>query len=192
MTMLRAKEIKEILKEKLKPDRYTHTLGVMKTAKKLAEQYGCDVKKAKYAGLLHDCAKELTDNEKRKLCKKYHMEITPAEDKNPSLLHAKCGSILAKELYGVSDAEILHAIEVHTTGCPNMSLLDKIIYVADYIEPNRKQAPHLTKLRAMAEVDLDQTVFQIAKDTISYLKKNQNTIDETTMDVYNFYSSYEK
>ncbi len=190
--MLRVKEIKQILKKELKPDRYTHTLGVMKTAQKLAKRYGCDEKKAQYAGLLHDCAKYLSDKEKRKLCKKHHITITQAEDKNPSLLHAKCGAILAQELYGVSDAEILHAIEVHTTGCPNMSLLDKIIYIADYIEPNRKQAPHLKDLRTMSKIDLDQTVFQIAKDTISYLKKTQNTIDETTMDVYNFYSFCKK
>lgn len=182
-------EIKSRLKEELEANRYIHTIGVMETAQKLADIYHYDPKKAQYAGLLHDCAKSLSNDKKIRLCREYGLAISDAELKNPSLLHAKCGAIRARRIYGITDSEILHAILVHTTGCPKMNLLDKIIYVSDYIEPNRNQAPNLKEIREISCYDLDRAVYEIAKDTVSYLKQQKSTMDETTIQVYKYYKN---
>ena len=120
-------EIRKKLKKELDKDRYEHTKGVMYTAGCLAMAHEYDIGKAMLAGLLHDCAKCLEDEEKIALCEKYHVLISEAEFANPTLLHAKAGAILAETRYEVTDPQILHAISVHTTGEPNMSILDKII-----------------------------------------------------------------
>lgn len=186
-----AKEIQKKLKTKLKPSRYEHTLGVAKTARHLADIYGYDKDMAELAGLLHDCAKYMEDDKKIVLCREYSVSISDAEYKNPSLLHAKCGAILAEHEYQVTDFDILHAIRVHTTGVPDMNLLDKIIFISDYIEPNRDKAPHLKELRKMAEQDLDLTTYHILKDTVEYLKKHEDqTMDPTTVAAYEYYKDW--
>ena len=179
--------IKKELKKELKPSRYQHTLGVAECALALAKKYGADTLKAEYAALLHDCAKSISDEEKIRLCRKYKLPVSDAELKNPSLLHAKCGAIYARHKYHIKDADILHAIYVHTTGCPAMGLLDKIIYIADYIEPGRDKAPRLDLIRRLAMEDLDRTVYEIAADTLQYLKDTDTELDETTVAVYNYY-----
>ena len=147
---MKRKEIEKQLKKELDKERFTHTMGVMYTAAALAMAHGADMDQALYAGLLHDCAKCIPNEEKLSLCEKYQISISDAERKSPSLLHAKLGAYFAKSIYGIEDEEILHAIKVHTTGEPGMNLLDKIIYIADYIEPNRDQAPNLTAIRKLA------------------------------------------
>ena len=141
------KLLQKQMKEELQGDRYEHTLGVMYTAEALAMRYGVDMTKAAVAGLLHDCAKCIPNAQKLKLCKKHDIEISELEKNNPSLLHAKLGAYMAKMVYGVNDEEILSAIRWHTTGKPDMSMLDIIIYMADYIEPNRDKAPNLKEIR---------------------------------------------
>ena len=126
--------------------RYEHTLGVSYTAMALAMRYGQDLDQAELAGLLHDCAKYFNDEEIIKKCRKHGIEVSEAELRAPAVLHAKYGAWLAKNRYGVSDPEILSAIRWHTTGRANMTTLDKIIYVADYIEPRRDKAPDLPRL----------------------------------------------
>lgn len=186
-------EIKHHLQKKLKPSRYRHTLGVADTAVKLAQIYGEDTAQAYLAGLLHDSAKYMTDDEKVNMCHKYDVDITEAEQKNLSLLHAKCGALTARYYYGIEDADIFHAIWVHTTGVPDMNLLDKIIFVSDYIEPNRDQAPHLAELRELAGKDLDQTVYRILADTVSYLNSRKDQVmDPTTYRAYEYYKDLTK
>ncbi len=186
------KAIQQRLKERLQPDRYTHTLGVMQTAGKLAAAHGYPMERARLAGLLHDCAKNISHEEKISLCREHNIEIKAVEYANPGLLHAKCGAIVAKEQYGVQDAAILHAIAVHTTGEAGMSLLDKIIYVADYIEPNRDEAPNLDYLRRLAMEDLDRTVLTILEATVSHVRqKNPDGMDETTLAAYAYYKGKE-
>lgn len=167
--------------------RYQHTIGVMETAISLAERYHEDVKKAKIAGLLHDCAKGFSGKEKLELCPKYGLSISDAEMQNPSLLHAKLGAYLAKEEYGIQDEAILNAIRWHTTGRPKMTLLDKIIYVADYIEPNRNQAPNLDEIRRLAHVDLDECLFTILEASLAYLATRSEVIDPMTEQTYFYY-----
>lgn len=185
---MKYEEIRKELKKELKPSRYKHTMGVVATAGKLAAIYGYDVEKARLAALLHDCAKSVPDEQKIAMCREYGISISDAEIKNPSLLHAKCGALVAEYKYGVGDEEILHAIRVHTTGCIRMSLLDKIIFVSDYIEPGRDKAPHLKELRSLAEKNLDETTFKIMEDTVCYLQSNPDqTMDPTTYQAYLFY-----
>lgn len=167
--------------------RYEHTVGVMYTAGALAMRYKVDMEKALLAGLLHDCAKGYSSDKKIELCKKYNLPISSAEKKNPGLLHAKLGAYLAKKKYGVEDREILDAIICHTTGRPEMTMLDKILYIADYIEPNRDQAPNLEALRHLAFVDLDECLYQILEASLLYLQSRDEVIDPMTEQTYLYY-----
>lgn len=185
-------EIKKKLKKAQDKERYEHTKGVMYTAGCLAMAHGYDMEKAMLAGLLHDCAKCIPNEEKLSLCKKHGLLITAVEAENPYLLHAKLGALLAELEYGITDPEILHAIKVHTTGEPDMSILDKIIYIADYIEPGRNKAKNLEKVRILAFQDLNVCMAQILRDTIKYLKSGKGAFDATTQMTYEFYRQYEE
>ncbi len=188
--LMKYKEIKAEIKTLIKPTRYEHTKGVIKTAKHLAEIYGADEKQVKLAALLHDCAKYMSDDEKIRLCGKYGVDISAAEMKNPGLLHAKCGAIVARHKFKVKDSEVLHAVAVHTTGVPGMNLLDQIIFVSDYIEPGRCEAPHLDKLREIAVKDLDQTTYIILRDTVKYLNsRHDQVMDPMTERAYEYYKN---
>ena len=176
----------------LDEDRYEHTLGVMFTCAALAMVHDCDLITAQTAGLLHDCAKCVPNDEKLRLCEENDILISSVERENPFLLHAKLGALLAKTEYDVTDPLILHAIKVHTTGEPDMNILDKIIYIADYIEPNRNKAANLDCVRELAFHDLDVCMAEILHDTLVYLKKRGGNIDPTTQMTYEFYKHYKE
>ncbi|MEE1009685.1 MAG: bis(5'-nucleosyl)-tetraphosphatase (symmetrical) YqeK [Agathobacter sp.] len=180
-------EYRKKLKKELDKDRYEHTKGVMYTAGCLAMAYGYSIEDAMLAGLLHDCAKCLPSAKKIEICEHAKFDISEVERNNPGLLHAKAGAILAKEKYKVKNKEILHAIEIHTTAAPDMNLLDKIIYIADYIEPNRNQAPRLEYIREIAFKDIDLCIAEILSDTINYLNNRSNEIDPITYLTYEHY-----
>lgn len=180
-------EIQERLKKKQSHSRFLHTLGVQYTAASLAMSYGYDIHKAQLAGLLHDCAKHLSDSKKIKVCKDNKIPISEVEYNNPFLLHAQVGAVYAREKYGVTDNDILMAIRYHTTGRPEMSLLEKLVFVADYIEPNRKNAPNLDYLRRLGFKDIDRTILIILKQTLEYLNHIEGQIDESTVITYNYY-----
>lgn len=182
-------EIEKSLKKELDKERFRHTLGVMYTAAALAMAHGGNMDKALLAGLLHDCAKCMPNDKKLQLCIKYNIQVSKTEQKSPFLLHAKLGAYFAKEKYGVDDPEILHAIKVHTTGVPRMNLLDKILYVADYMEPNRDKAPNLDKVRNLAFQNLDGTMLVILEDSLSYLKESPNEIDPLTAKTYEYFKA---
>lgn len=184
------RKMQKKVKRYLDNERYAHTLGVMDTAACLAMRYGADMEQAMTAGLLHDCAKCIPNDEKLKLCKKYHLEISEAESANPGLLHAKLGAYIAAEKYQITDPDILRAIESHTTGRPGMSLLDKIIYIADFIEPGRTDAPNLPDVRALAFTDLDACLRRILEDTLVYLKEKGAPVDPATEDTCLYYRTH--
>lgn len=184
--------IKEKLRHKLGIGRFEHTIGVAYTAACLAMRYGCNAEDAELAGLLHDCAKQYDNETLMSKCLKYGIPVSEAERKNPSLLHAKLGAYLAKRKYDVNDTSILDAIRYHTTGRPAMTLMEKIIYVADYIEPRRFKAPNLEKIRRLAFLDLDRTVCEIMSDTLEYLKKMPENIDKTTLEACVYYQKLKK
>ena len=183
------RKIEKSLKNELDSQRYTHTLGVMYTAASLAMAHQVNMEQAMYAGLLHDCAKCISNEKKLKLCSKYQIAVSEAEKRSPFLLHAKLGAFFSKIRYHVTDPEVLHAIQVHTTGEPHMNTLDKLIYIADYIEPNRRKAPNLQKVRRMAFQDLDVTMLQILSDTLAYLKEKGGELDPLTWKTYEYFRS---
>ena len=183
------KHLRKSIKKVQDGKRYEHTLGVEYTAAALAMRYGSDLEKAQIAGLLHDCAKCISDDEKLSICKKHKIPVTESEQKAPFLLHAKVGAYLAQHKYGVKDQDILNAITYHTTGRGNMSLLEKIVFVADYIEPGRKHAPNLGEIRFLAFQDLDKTLIRILKDTLSYLETSGGEVDPATEITYKYYSN---
>ena len=181
------KKIKKKLKNELDESRYEHTIGVMDTAACLAMRYGADLTQALVAGLLHDCAKCIPNDKKLKLCRKNGIEVTPFEEKAPFLLHAKLGAWMAEHEYHVSDPAILSAIACHTTGKPDMSLLEKIVFIADYIEPGRNKAPGLPEIRRLSFTDIDQALIRILSDTLDYLASSNDPIDPTTQNVLDYY-----
>lgn len=172
--------------------RYYHTLGVAFTAASLAMKHDVPMLKAQVAGLLHDCAKCLPDEKLISICNKNKLEISEVESRNPYLLHGKVGAFLARTEYQIEDEDILNAITYHTTGRPRMSKLEKIIFIADYIEPGRKNAPNLAEVRKLAFEDLDGAMLKILGDTLEYLKSGKGEIDPLTQKTYFYYSESAK
>ncbi len=181
-------ELRRIMEQELSSKRYLHTLGVSYTAACLAMAHGADMESAMTAGLLHDCAKPLKGEEQIALCEKHQLDISDVEHLNPSaLLHAKVGAYLAQSRYGVTVPDILNAIKYHTTGRPKMSKLEKILYIADYIEPGRKHVADLEQIRQVAYQDLDATMARILENTLAYLKTTDGQIDTMTEETYQYY-----
>ncbi|MCR5754725.1 MAG: bis(5'-nucleosyl)-tetraphosphatase (symmetrical) YqeK [Acetatifactor sp.] len=180
-------KIRKSLKKTMDSKRYEHTLGVEYTAAALAMCHGGSITEAQLAGLLHDCAKCITNEKKISLCEKYKIEISEVERRNPFLLHSKLGAFLAEKKYHVQNQDIINAIRNHTTGRPEMSLLEKIVFIADYIEPGRKQAPNLETIRKIAFEDIDSALVLILKDTLTYLKNGQGELDPMTEQTYQYY-----
>lgn len=185
-------KIRKKIKHTLDKHRYQHTIGVSYTAAALAMNYDEDMRKAELAGLLHDCAKYMPGDEMLKLCKDYQIKVAEIEQKNLFLLHAKLGSYMAEHIYGVTDKDILNAIKWHTTGHPDMTTLEKIIFIADYIEPNRTEAPNLREIRHQAFTDLDEAMRIILKDTLDYLNSIHVEIDRMTEETYQYYMTMKR
>lgn len=181
------KKIQKKLSKYLDEDRFHHTLGVMYTCASLAMAHGYDLEDAQAAGLLHDCAKCIPNKKKLKLCSQHEIPITDFEKEHPFLIHARLGAYIAEKKYDITDSEILSSITYHTTGRRAMSTLEKIVYIADYIEPMRDKAPNLTFVRKIAFADLDECMYEILKDTLAYLEENPKDIDETTKDAFLYY-----
>lgn len=161
-------EISRKLRQVLKPSRFRHTLGVTDTAVLLAACYDVPTEKARLAGLLHDCGKEAAS----------------------ALEHGPVGAQLARDIYGVEDEDILSAIRCHTTGKPGMTPLEKIIFVADYIEPcrdGRMSSERLRLLRRTAFMDLDRVIVMILEDTFSFLRSRKVPIDKRSIETYDYY-----
>ncbi len=168
--------------------RHEHSIGVEFTATCLAMKYDVRlINKARIAGILHDCGKCMKDKEALQYCYYNNIPVTAYEAENPFMLHGKTGAHLAEYKYGIKDLDILSAIRHHTVGKPNMTLLEKIIFTADYIEPGRDAAPNLSYLRTLSFADLDEAVYRIVVDTIAYLKEYNEPINEIIFEVHDFY-----
>ena len=166
---MRIEKLKEDLKQTLSEKRYIHSIGVMEMAMELAKIYNVDVESAQIAGLLHDNAKEMTDEEMLQYVKKNNIKVSETEKNSIKLLHGKIGADIAKKKYGVSE-EIAKAIEYHTTTNPNMDTLAKIVYVSDKIELNRKTEKYDVEVeRKIAKESLDKAMLLIINDVTKYL-----------------------
>ena len=177
-------EIKQKLAKVLKKRRLTHTMLTACEAVKLAARFGADTKKARLAGILHDCAK-LPNNELVEFCDRNMYDITDEEREFPYLIHARLGAYFAEEEYGVKDPEILSAIRNHTLGCVGMSLLDKIIYVADKIEPSREYEG-LDEMRKAAYEDLNLGMLLVIKHSADYTLKSGREVNPSTKAVIEY------
>lgn len=180
------------LKSKLPPMRYEHSLSVSFTCMALAMRYGYDLQKAELAGLLHDCAKRYSDSELMEKCIKHGIELTEAELQAPAVIHANYGAWMAEHKYGITDGEILSAIRCHTTGKPEMGTLDKILYIADYIEPRRDKASNLPQMRELAFKDLDKAMYAILEGTLNYLEQKGASVDPMTRQAYEYFKANRK
>lgn len=181
------KKLRKQIKKAQTSNRYEHTLGVEYTAAALAMRYGADMEEAQLAGLLHDCAKCLSNDELLEFCEKHGITVTAAERKSPFLLHGKVGGYLAEKKYKIKNPDVISAIVCHTTGKPNMTLLEKIVFIADYIEPGRRRAAGLAEIRKLAFSDLDEALMQILENTLEHLKEKDYNIDPHTEETWRFY-----
>lgn len=177
-------KIKIDLKEMLSEKRYNHSIGVMNKAVELAKIYGVDEDKVALAGLTHDIAKEISDEEAFKIAEKNNIVIDNFIKANPKLIHGKIGAILAKQKYGL-DEQIQKAIEFHTEGTPDMDLFGKIIYVADKIEETRTKPEEIKHWRIIAKRDIDEAVIQIINFNIIKLIEGNRLIDKASINTRN-------
>lgn len=172
------------MKDMLSRQRYMHSLGVRSMAGRLAKHLGLDEEKAKLAGLVHDCARDLPGERLLELADTYKLHIDQIERLEPRLLHAPVGAIMARYEFGIEDEEIQRAIRLHTTASLNMKPLDKVLYVADYVEPGRA-FKGARELRELAFRDFDAAYIQALEQTILYLIKRGGLIHPRTIEARN-------
>ncbi|MCO7175657.1 bis(5'-nucleosyl)-tetraphosphatase (symmetrical) YqeK [Sporolactobacillus kofuensis] len=172
--------IKAILPEK----RFRHSVGVSETAGRLAEMYGANKEKAELAGMLHDIVKYFSDDELKTIILRKPGTWSDSLDYSDKLWHAPAGAIYIEETYGIKDPEILNAVIYHTTGRKQMTLLEKIVFLADYIEPGR-DFPGVDEVREAAERDLNLAVFLELQKTIIYLLSKSQSVYPKTFEAYN-------
>ena len=177
------------LEKDLTQHRFEHSLGVEYTSACLAIVHGADVTDARIAGLLHDCAKCLPDDEQIRIMEKAGQPPLQEEYDDHSLLHAKCGAVLARDKFGIDDEDILNAIRFHTVGRPNMSLLEKIVYIADFMEPNRKDLIIMDDVRHAAFIDIDQTLLWIMEGVLSFVKQKGLVPAPSGLAAYEYYKN---
>ena len=184
LTHLTPEELRPIALSYLKPKRMPHVLGTEQEAVRLARQYGADETQARVAALLHDCTKKLDMEGQLALCAQYHIRLDDLERHALKLLHAKTGAAIARDVFGVDDA-VYWAIYWHTTGHADMTLLEKIIYLADYIEPSR-DFPGVEDLRQAVHADLDGGLLKALNDSIQDMRQWGNPVHHNTLDARDY------
>lgn len=178
----------EKIAEQMSQKRFRHVLGVEKAALELADRYGCDPVQASLAALLHDYAKEQPDQVFLNLIDRYQLDPALKSWGN-NVWHGLVGRYLIAERFGLTDEAILQAIAVHTVGSADMSLLDKVLYVADYIEEGR-DFPGVETARDLAKIDLDKAVAYETVRTVEHLALKNQPIYPQTLETYNRYVRY--
>ena len=180
-------ELLDWLKHNLSEERYEHCIGTAQCAKDLAIRYGQDVQKAYIAGLLHDCAKGFPNEKSIKIIEEEKLDVLESEKINSKTLHAPISAYIAQAEFGVIDDEILSAIRWHTLGKANMSMFEKIIFLADKIENHTREAEHAEPIRKCLELEngLDKALLQCYKQTIKSLVDRGLKICPLTIEIYN-------
>lgn len=182
-------QMKEKLSTMLTEHRYTHSIGVMETSEKMARIFGTDTEKALIAGLLHDCAKQIDRGEQLKMCEERGIEIDDIKKSAPSLVHADLGASVAKTDFDVTDEDILSSIKYHTLGRKNMTVLEKILFLADIIEPNRRDFEGLAELRSLCEKDLDEAMLFGLNLSIKNVERKGRILHTQTIEARNYYEN---
>ena len=166
--MQREEEFVSLLKERLDEYRFIHSLNVAKSAVSLAERYGADKEKAYIAGLLHDVTKNESKENQLQIMKDNGIILSHTEENNPKLWHAISGAVFAEKVLNVTDGEILGAIRYHTTGKDRMTLLEKVIYIADYISEERNY-PDVDVMRSLSKESLEKAALYSLNYTMKML-----------------------
>lgn len=179
-------QMRDKLKLALTEKRYNHSIGVMQTAVALARHYGANIEKTAVAALLHDCAKNYSKSEMLELCERFGVKLDPITSQSTGLIHGFLGAVIADKYYGVNDSEIYDAIYYHTVGKPDMSLMTKIIYIADGIEPNRDYEG-VERIRETAFEDIDRALILQIDSTLKSVISRGGLIHTNTIDTRNFY-----
>lgn len=188
MKMVCTDEITEWLRVNLTAEKYVHSLGTAEAAKAIAVRCGYDEERAYFAGLVHDCAKNLAFEKQLELVKRAPFKLIEGETDNAKILHAPAGAVLARENFGIEDEEILSAIRWHTLGHVGMTMLEKIIFLADKIEPEtRGREDYEKRLKALDNPKmLEKEILDCYIYTIKSLVDRQLKICNQTIDVYNY------
>ncbi len=180
------------LQSSLSIERYIHTMGVVKTALRMAGIYNADVDKVHTAALLHDCAKDFPAEMKRRFCKEFHVPVDDIMLSCIDLTHPFLGAEVAKREYGVEDEEALDAIRYHTTGRKNMGIIEKIVFLADYIEPNRKNFEGLEEAREICFKDIDKAMALVLRQTVEYVKERKRPLHPLSLEALSYYENKEE
>lgn len=180
------KKYESEIRERIGEKRFLHTIRVKDTSMELAKIHGVDVEKAKIAGFLHDCAKIRDKDCLIKTAKENKLLITREMQKAPQIIHSHLGALFASKFYGIEDEDILNAIAYHTTGRVNMSDLEKIIFLADYIEPMRN-FDGVEKARELSKKDLNAAMYFALNNTLRFLVERNSYIVPMTVLARNFY-----
>lgn len=185
-TKINEKEILTWLKENLSEERFNHSVGTAECAEKLAEKYNLNKEKAYIAGLLHDCAKCFSNKKLKEIIDK-HLKVEECEMLNYKTLHAPVSAYIAQKDFGVSDNEILSAIRWHTLGKQDMTTFEKIIFLADKIEPNTREKKYCSEIRSILTEPngLNLALLRCYVETIKSLAKRELKICFKTIDIYN-------
>lgn len=181
--------IENKLQQTLKPKRYMHTLGVAYMSASLAMCHGVSHRDALVAGLLHDCAKNYPEDEMLKECLRLQIPLSEHERRIPELIHAAYGAYLAANVYGIVQEDILLAVRNHTLGRPQMTPIEQIVYLADYLEPERTQptTPCLDDIRKIAFQNLDEATLLVSENSIRYFESTGKEADPMTYQVNEYY-----
>lgn len=178
------KDYEEIISKRMKSARFKHSRNVAKEAVRLAKKYGADVHKAEIAGILHDITKESSQEEQFAIIERAGIELTELEKSTPKLWHAISGSAYIKVILGIEDEDILNAVRYHTTGRAGMSLLEKVIFIADFTSEERDY-DGVEKMRKAADKGLEEAMLEGMSFTICDLAERKLTIAPDTFEGYN-------
>ena len=182
--MMNQEEIRAHLKGVLTQKRYDHSLAVADEAVRLARMWGADTEKAFLAGLVHDCCKDTLANILLQTADEFGIMISDLEKAAPKLLHAKIGSVFLQRVYGIEDEDIALAVRYHTTARENMSLLEKVLYLADFTSADRDY-PGVEEMRAAVDRDMKEAMIIALTFTVSELAEKQSPIHPDTLAAYN-------
>ncbi|MCD8026302.1 MAG: bis(5'-nucleosyl)-tetraphosphatase (symmetrical) YqeK [Clostridiales bacterium] len=181
---MKANDYKKLVKANMSEYRYTHCLNVSKEAVRLAQKYGCDAQRAAVAGILHDITKEVSKDEQLQIMNDSGIILDDIQKNTPKLWHGISGSAYIKDKLKITDEDILNAVRYHTTGRANMTLLEKIIFIADFTSEERTYSG-VDTMRKLAEKSLEEAMLFGLKFTLKDLSKREMTIHPDALACYN-------
>lgn len=182
-------EYSNILKNYISGFRYNHSISVANCAMSLAMRYETPLEDALIAGMLHDIAKKTQNSEMLSLCEKYNIELSDDDKKSIPVVHSYLGAYIAEHELNITNKDILNAIYNHTLGRANMSMLEKIIFVADYIEPLRSKREYMDEIRKMAFIDIDKCIVLIIDSCLKHLHSGNIFVHNKMIETYEYYKN---